>query len=274
MFGLLSRPLRKTGSKFDPNKALAISGKLTSSSNSPEFRLAKYEPQQATIAGDGIEVIFMSFVSLYNEWQGSTVTTFYNSDGTVDEQYVADVVITRSEYEPTDWTCRFEVKFEDGVGYLHHEPGMFTGFHLGTPIQDHEATVGWKPPLDLLPSQFTSPELRELYYQTFPEQINYDRRANPNAQPPGGHPRTTSFLVAPQRDPDLPPRPPQNGCCNTVVGWRPMAHDAGIGCGAAAGGCGIASAFFAEAPFAPCFVAGCAGSILYAAAGHLRLRRR
>ncbi|MDQ6653750.1 MAG: hypothetical protein M3Y84_13535, partial [Acidobacteriota bacterium] len=36
-------------------------------------------------------------------------------------------------------------------------------------------------------------------------------------------------------------------------------------------GCGVASAFLAQAPFAPCFVAGCAAGIAYGASGHLRI---
>jgi hypothetical protein len=258
----------KKGLKLNVMKSVAISG--TISHDKPSFRSAKYQPQQRAISGNGVEVLLVSFLSLFNEWQGSTITTFTNPDGSIAEQYIADIVLTRSEFDPTDWTCRFEVKFEDGVGILEHEPGMFTGFHLGTPIQQQESVFGTRPPLDLLESQFTSPEAREAYYQRFPQQRLYDDMAHPSGGGGEKLPMEPANYIIPQRDPNLPWRPPSNGG-NTVRGWRRAGREAGMVCGAGAGGCAIASAIFAEATWAPCFVSTCAGGILYAAVANLRV---
>ena len=101
--------------------------------------------------------------------EGITIANFYNANGALEEQYVADVVITRSEYSPSEWTARFELKFEsDGIGYLNHRPGMFTNFNLGTPVQQQTA------PLSLDASQFDSTEQMDAYYNLYPEQALID----------------------------------------------------------------------------------------------------
>ena len=202
------------------------------------------------------------------------IAHFYDATGALTDTYVADVVITRSEYNPADWTARFELKFEsDGVGYLTHEPGMFTNFNLGTPIQQQAA------PLYLLPEQFPSPAVRDWYYQTYPLQLIYDSLA------PGATPRDGGgdgiILIVPARFSGYPQgstlpiyRPP---VIVTVTGWRPFARDAGIGCGGvAAPACAVGSAFFAETPFAPCAAVGCTGAALASAWAHLTVsvRRR
>src|SRR5712692_6012015 len=122
-------------------------------------RKANHAPQQVTITGDGVEVIFITTLDLYNEWQGTTIANFYDATGVLQEQYVANVVITRSEFSPSEWTTRFELKYEaDGICYWNRRPGMFTNFLLGTPIQQQAA------PLSLDPSQFASPDQMTAYY--------------------------------------------------------------------------------------------------------------
>ena len=127
------------------------------------FVAVNYSPQQ-TLTGDGIEILVIGFVSLFDEWQGSTITTFYNSDGSFDQQYVADIVITRDPYNRSEWQCRFEVQFDGGAGYLHSQPGMFTGFKLGLPIDQQPEP----PSMDLLPTQFPDPATRSQFYAMYP----------------------------------------------------------------------------------------------------------
>ncbi len=232
-------------------------------------RKANHTSQQTTITGDGVEVIFITALSLYNEWQGTTIANFYDANGALEEQYVADVVITRSQYNPSDWTARFELKYEaDGVGYLNERPGMFTDFALGTPIQQQAA------PLSLDPSQFASPDQMSAYYNLYPEQVFYDNL------PPGGGDRGGGGGIQPiQPARFAKPQPPFGPPISPwaffrVTGWGSAAKSAGLLCGSAAGGCAIASAIFAETTWAPCAVAGCGGGVIYAAATNLRISRR
>ncbi len=179
------------------------------------------------------------------------------------------MVITRSEYNLSDWTARFELKYEaDGIGYLNHQPGMFTNFALGTPIQQQAA------PLSLDPSQFATTEQMDAYYNLYPLQVLYDNL------PPGGSEGGSGILpimparfAKPQgwfgRPPGISP-----WTFYTITGWRSAARSAGLLCGSAAGGCALASAIFAGVTWAPCAVAGCGGGVIYAAATNLRIIRR
>src|SRR5882672_3214078 len=54
------------------------------------LRRAHHASQQ-TISGDGVEIIFISTVELFNEWQGTTIANFYDANGVLEEQYIADV---------------------------------------------------------------------------------------------------------------------------------------------------------------------------------------
>lgn len=60
------------------------------------------------------------------------------------------------------------------------------------------------------------------------------------------------------------------GCGPTITqafpGLGKWAKETGVGCGAAAGGCGLASAVFAGSTFGPCFVGGCAAMAVRSAA--------
>ena len=228
-----------------------------------------HHAQQATISGDGAEVIFITALQLYNEWQGTVITRFFDANGTLEDEFVSNLVITRSEYSPSEWTVRHDVEYgSDGVGYLFHRPGMFTSFQVGTPIQEQTA------PLSLDLSQFASTEDRDLFYETFPEQTSYDflsgggdggwtplpiMNAHAKAKAPQGGP-AQRFVLGPWVVP-------------TLTGWGGAARDAGLGCTATAGGCGIGSALFAGAPFAPCFVTGCAGSVIYGVLANVRPTR-
>jgi hypothetical protein len=88
-------------------------------------------------------------LDLYSEWQGTIIAKKYDDSGNLIDEYVADTVITAPDYDHTQWTARYEVSYVGGAPYLMHEPGMFTGFALGTSIQDHQANFGASPPLDL-----------------------------------------------------------------------------------------------------------------------------
>ena len=248
-----------------PNTPLAILARLPRS----DFRLTtvKYTPQQ-TLSGDGVEIMLMGFISLMDEWQGSTVTTFYNADGTVDEQYVADIVVTRDPYNRVDWQCRFEVKFEDGVGHLRTQPGMFTGFRLGIPIDQQPVP----PAFNLMSSQFPDAASRAAYYAMFPEQVNYDQA--PGSQPTGGRAiiRDISYAT-PQRDPDLPWRPNTGGNGATIVGWKAAASSAGSFCGWGATTCAIGTLLGGPA-FGACAATACTAGVVRGAVTNLRIKSK
>jgi hypothetical protein len=249
-----------------PSTPLAIFARIPR--NDFRFTPVKYTPQQ-TLSGDGVEIMLMGFLSLMDEWQGSTITTFYNADGTVDEQYVADIVITRDPYNRSDWQCRFEVKFEDGVGHLRSQPGMFTGFRLGIPIDQQPVP----PAFNLMSFQFPDAASRAAYYAMFPEQVNYDQEQDPNNQPPGGRAIIRDIRYAvPQRDPDLPWRPQTGGNGATIVGWRAAARTAGSYCGWGAVGCALGSLISAEATFTACASIACTTGVVRGAVTNLRSR--
>jgi hypothetical protein len=247
-------------------KPVAIFSKIPS----PETRFTKvsYAPQQ-TISEDGVEIIFMGFVSLWDEWQGSTIATFYGPNGAIDEQYVADIVITRDPYNRADWQCRFEVKFEDGVGYLRTQPGMFTGFRLGIPIEQQPVT----PALNLLPSQFPDSSTRAAYYELFPEQVNYDRLGSGGGEYSGGRGiiRNIGYAI-PQRDPDLAWRPNTGGKGATIVGWKGAVSSAAGFCGWGSVGCAVGSLFAAESTFGVCAAGACITGVVRGAVTNLRFK--
>jgi|SRR5215208_180852 len=236
-----------------------------------EIAKAHHARQQATISGDGAEVIFITALHLYNEWQGTVIARFFDENGALEDEFVSNLVITRSEYSPSEWTVRHDVEYgADGVGYLFHRPGMFTSFQLGTLIQEQAA------PLNLESSQFASTEDKDVFYETFPEQTSYDflsgggdsggggwtpiLNAHAKAKSPQGGGPAQRFVMGPWVVP-------------TLTGWRGAARDSGLGCTATAGGCAIGSALFAGAPFAPCFVTGCAGSVIYGVLANVRPTR-
>lgn len=259
----------KRGHNLKLDEATSITGTVTPE-NDLVAKASYNHHQQTTITGDGIELIFVTALDLLNEWQGLGIANFYDATGALTDSYVADVVITRSEYNPTEWTARFELKFEsDGVGYLTHEPGMFTNFNLGTPIQQQAA------PLYLLPEQFPDAGLRDLYYQTYPQQLLYDSLA-PGATPPvdgGGG----VILIMParfSRSPQWPMPPPTFLPTRLVVsGWGPFAKSVGIGCSFAAGACTV-GVLLGGISAGGCLGTACTLVTLNAAYNNLHVRRR
>jgi len=234
-----------------------------------EIAKAHHASQQATMSGDGAEVTFITALHLYNEWQGTVIARFFDENGALQDEFVSNLVITRSEYSPSEWTVRHDVEYgADGNGYLFHRPGMFTSFQVGTPIQDQAA------PLNLEATQFASTEDRDQFYETYPEQTSYDTlpgggggdgggelilNAHAKAKAPQSSP-AQRFVMGPWVVP-------------TLTGWRGAARDSGLGCTATAGGCAIGSALFSGAPFVPCFVTGCAGSVIYGVLANVRPTR-
>lgn len=73
-------------------------------------------------------------LSINGEWQGTMVITAYDGYGNYVAQYIADVVLVQDP-STFDWYAVYEIGFAGGVGYLNYEPGMYTGFQFGTPIQ-------------------------------------------------------------------------------------------------------------------------------------------
>ncbi len=138
-------------------KSVVITSSFNSSAmadNKDEvFRKAGLKPQDpTTINGNGYELILTPSVESHDEWQGTAISTRYDGSGNVVEQYAANIVsVTNSEENPT---IVYEVAYEsDGTPYLRHEPGMYTGYALGTLGQDHQVLYGTPPPTDLQPWQ-------------------------------------------------------------------------------------------------------------------------
>ncbi len=244
------------------NRAKSLSEGLTTRLN---------KPFQAT----ELRSFFISTVELFNEWQGTTIANFYDANGVLEEQYVADVVITRSEYVPSEWTARYELKFEsDGIGYLNHWPGMFTNFALGTPILQQSA------PLTLDPSQFASTEQADTYYNLYPQQLLYD---NPGGGDGGGRggdiqPIQQARLVKRahaatlQWGGSMGPRV-SPWTFYTITGWNNMARDVGVGCSIAAGACAV-GVLLGGISAVGCLGVGCTAVTLNAGRNNLRIVRR
>jgi hypothetical protein len=264
-------------------EAIAVTGKFQApglASNKARdvsiFRRVGFSsPQQATINENGIELIFITTLEMTYEWQGTIIVYNYDEYGNLLAKYVGDVVITASEHNPQEWTGRYEVSFdENGNPWLMHEPGMYTGFSLGTSIQEHRTYFGALPPLNLESWQFTSAEQQQQYYETYPQQLEYERRSDMEQPQVASLERVMFIRMGFQQRSDraierhqLRPCSQTNSCGRTFLSHFPglasWARNTGAACGAVAGGCGLVSALFGGAPFAPCFVRGCATAAIY-----------
>jgi len=266
----------KKGHKPKFDEAFSFSGKFEQP-REVALRRAHHASQQTSISDDGVEIIFITTLDLQNEWQGTTIANFYDANGTLEEQYVADVVITRSEYVPSEWTARYELKFEsDGIGYLNHRPGMFTNFALGTPILQQSA------PLTLDQSQFVSTEQMDSYYNLYPEQLLYDNPGGGDGGGGGGiqpiQPIQQARLVkrahAAKPQGGWGGRPPVSPWTfYTITGWGNMARSVGVGCSIAAGACTV-GVLLGGISAAGCLGVGCTAVTLNAARNNLRIVRR
>ena len=188
---------------------------------------------------------------------------------------MADVVITRSEYNSSQWTANYELKFEsDGIGYLNVRPGMFTNFSLGTPIQQQSA------PLNLDPSQFASTDQRDAYYNLYPDQVYYDNQPPPDGGGGGRggiqpiqQARLIKHAHAAMPQGGWGGRPPVSAWTfYTITGWGNMARQVGQGCTATTIGCSVAAVL--GAPAAACAAGTCTAVVVNAAFNNLRLVRR
>lgn len=275
------RAFEKNGHTPKIDAAVVITGKVESSAVASN-RIRKgsmiqqasfFAPQQqATISENGIELIFITTLEMTYEWQGTVIANRYDEYGNLIQQYVADTVLTASEYNPQEWSDRYEVSFENGTPYLMHEPGMYAGFAFGTPIQQHQANFGTPPPLNLESQQFATPEQEQQYYDMYPQQREYDRSPGGDRGPVMEQQISrlsgVKFLRASfQQRSDRAIERNQMRCGNTgcgptitqvfpgLGGW---ARDTGIACASFAAGCALTSAIFAGFSAGPCFVAGCA----------------
>jgi hypothetical protein len=269
----------------------STTGNSTATNRRSVFRLASFRSQQATLVDTGVELTFITSVDLYNEWQGTVIANFSDDFGLY-EQDVHNMVITRSEYNPAEWTARYVERIENGTRYLCPAPSMFTAFGLGVPIMEQQSVFGTPAPLNLESWQFSSPTQEEQYYQLYPEQRILDdpngcsgfRQILPECGGPisqlgakrkGRFQLTSYHVVTPQtRSDSRDPRPVTPGNPNgpQFVGGRNFAAAAGVGCGSSAGGCGLASIIFAGTTFGPCFVQGCGASIIGSALWFIRIQ--
>lgn len=122
----------------------------------------------------GIEMVFITTISMTYEWQGTVITSRYDEYGNLLQRYVSDLVLTSSVYNP-------QIGASKGT--------RCAAITSGAARLSRKSTRGWG-------------------------------------------------------------------------GW---AKETGVGCGAAAGACGLASAIFAGTTFGPCFVTGCTAMALRAA---------
>jgi len=250
----------KKGHSPKIDEAVSISGRIEDSPVSIPFRRTHHAQ---TVTGDGVVITFVTVVDLFNEWQGTVIAQFYDDTGAFIEQYVADVVLTRSEYDPSDWTGRYDLKFEaDGLGYIVHRPGMFTNFILGTPILQQPT-----PPLSLDASRFLSVDQMNAFYALYPEQVLYD-------VPPtndGGGGTIIPILTRFARPQLFGPAPRASEVITVrVVGWNAFAREVGIRGSGIGMTCGV-GALLGAIGYGGCAAAGMAGVVTVAALNHLRV---
>ena len=163
--------------KFDDalliNATLEPSSLAVNNTRSSLFRKASFTQEQTTISGNGYELILVPSVVIDGEWQGTAIATKYDEYGYVVDQYASNIVTVPDSEGNT--AAVYEVRYDNGIPYLQHEPGMFTGFTLGLTIQEHQYTYGAPPPLDLQSWQFPSTEVEQQYYDYYPEQQQFQR---------------------------------------------------------------------------------------------------
>lgn len=99
------------------------------------FEQVALRTQQETYSTGEGEIVFIPTINIDREWQGTIVITAYDEYGNFVNDYTADVVL-RQDPETYLWDVVYEVGFEAGVPYLSWESGMYTGFALGTPLQE------------------------------------------------------------------------------------------------------------------------------------------
>ncbi len=265
------------------DEAVTFSGKVEETetapvarNNSPFRQASFFKPQ--TFTDTGVDVTFITSVNLYDEWQGTVIAHFYDAAGVLVETAVHDLVITRSQYAPSEWTARYDLIVLNGVPYLAHVPGMYTGFLLGVPI------LNQTPPQDIQEWQFADPVQEQQYYDLYPQQRLYD--TPPDRQPPGILPMVSVsmnggrglfhaasfFPQRPGSETDrrsLPPGQRPGGV--GISGGRQFGAAVGIGCTGAGASCGIAGMFTAGGAFGPCMASRCGGVVVASALAYLRL---
>jgi hypothetical protein len=137
------------------------------------FMKAAFAQEQTSVNNGTFELILVPALVVDGEWQGTAIATRYDSYGYVVDQFTSDIVTVENYDGATKMA--YEVRYDGGVPYLQHEPGMYTGFALGLTIQEHQAYLGAPPPVDLQSWQFPSPETEQQYYQQNPLQREYQR---------------------------------------------------------------------------------------------------
>jgi hypothetical protein len=219
---------------------------------------ARFPLQQETVSDAQGEITFIPTVSLDGEWQGTIIITAYDEYGNFVRQYTANVVLVRDP-GAQEWIAVYEVGFEGGVPYLNWEPGMYTGFDLGTPLNSQEP-----PPTQLLdwqqydpsfnPSRGTgegggpSPALEQPMARLSKISFTRNSFSRPQAGDRGGDYR--------YRNGRCP--------CDPPPAVRRWASCTAAGCSGAAVSCGIAGPFTAA-----CFSSRCAGVVVACAVGGL-----
>lgn len=183
------RAFERKGRTPKIDDAMAVAGQFTLPTEGGEsasvkgagglFRKASFSRQDQTVVSDStFELILVPAVETPDEWQGSAICTMYDGYGNIQAQFTANIVsVPNSESNPM---IVFEARYgSDTPMYFAHEPGMFTGFHFGTLIRDHQSLYGEPPPLNIEDWQFISDEQRDYYYGMYPEQQSYDSGDGP-----------------------------------------------------------------------------------------------
>lgn len=183
------RAFERKGRTPKIDEAVAVVGQFTPSAEAASaagvngagglFRKASFRRQDQTVFSDStFELILVPAVETPDEWQGSAICTMYDEYGNIQAQFTANIVsVPNSENNPM---IVYEARYgHDTPMYFAHEPGMFTGFHFGTLIRDHQPLYGEPPPLNIEDWQFISDEQRDYYYGMYPEQQSYDRGEGP-----------------------------------------------------------------------------------------------
>lgn len=220
-----------------------------------------------------VEVTFIPTLSTPTEWQGTMIARLYNASNQVIRQEVFNLVMVQEDPQVAHWRPIYEVAIIGGTPLVSHEPDMFGGFALGIPIGEHATRATELPPTNLQDWQRYIGDPPEPHRpEPFPLT---ERRAAGEAifMNAGMRVPASKKLTAPQIRQDLERHRARCGpdnCMPTMLAPIRATARASFGpCATLAGGCGIASAFFAGAPFLPCFVRSCSAVLLYQGGRHI-----
>jgi len=132
---------KKRPPKID--SAFAITGTLSRPTAElfpagPTLRKASFM-QSSGLAGTDVELIFVPVLTLDMEWQGTVISSLYDSTGAIVGQYVAESVLVMPDYNLYAWDEIYEAPVSGGVVLAPiAEPGMFTNIDIGIPLSQQQ----------------------------------------------------------------------------------------------------------------------------------------